>query len=144
MIFTTEISDFQKEKAERSNTGFGNRNFTTSEMLTFTFETLSGRGELQSLDFYLQTGTYVNGAYQWEDYLLLDDTYKQTGYFEAYEFAINIVEGCYRIRAGAFHSIDLLKAVNISIAELSTGIGLADNNDDTLVDNNGDTLVQPI
>lgn len=144
MIFTTEISDFQKEKAERSNTGFGNRNFTTSEMLTFTFETLSGRGELQSLDFYLQTGTYVNGAYQWEDYLLLDDTYKQTGYFEAYDFAINIVEGCYRIRAGAFHSIDLLKAVNISIAELSTSYDFIDDDDDAFIDDEGEEFIEPI
>lgn len=136
--------DFQKERAFRKNTPVGNIIMTTTEMPYFDFETLDGVS-ISGEDFYLQKIDYVNGSWQFTDYLQLDNTYKIVGltklnndYFESYEFASEIEPGCYAIRAGNYQGLDLFRAIDVDITDVSDLVKMADANGDFFGDANGD------
>lgn len=139
--------DFEKIKALKYNNNFGNFIITTTEMAFFEFYTealLSGG--IQSEDFYLQKINYISAtnSYEYYDYLQLNNTYKQTGYFESYEFASEVDEGMYRLRAGNYYSIDLIQAVIKDITGVINGFIHGDANDDYWGDDNDDYWGEPL
>ena len=136
-FISTGDMDFQYVEASRKNNKFGNFVIPISEMQAFRFETNDGVS-IQSEDFYLQKLHYskFTKTYSFNDYLRLNNTYKNTGYFETYEFASSIDAGCYRIRAGSYYSVTLITAKDMSTS--LEGFIHGDINGDFFGDTNGD------
>lgn len=103
-----------KRRADKRNFRFGNFNISTTRMEGFTFTSIgtSFSTSLQTSDFYLQKILYNSetDTYNYVDYLQLNNTYKKTGYFEAYDFASAIEEGFFRLRAGTLYSPTIIFA----------------------------------
>jgi hypothetical protein len=134
--------DGLKKRADLRNLRFGNFNISTTRMEGFVFSTITGF-DLQTSDFYLQKIRYnsVTDTFEYYDYLLLNATYKKTGYFEPYDFASAIDEGCYRLRAGGYYSSTIIYCktgygfTTYTTLYLSdyTGINLAGHDDALLI-----------
>lgn len=137
--------DFQKFIANIHNISFGNFNIPISEMIDFDFETDDGVS-IQNEDFYLQKISYFSATqtFQYENYLQLNNTYKNTGYFEGYDFVSDIDQGLYIIKAGDYIGLEIIKAIDVDISDISIYNYLIDNSGNRLIDNNGDYLVEPI
>lgn len=131
--------DFQIQAALKRNTSFGNFIIPISQMQYFEFYTNDGVS-IQSEDFYLQKLRYDSsiGTYYFYNYLQLNNTYKNTGYFEEYDFASDIDTGCYRIKAGNYYSITLVRALDIDITSMLNGFIHGDSDGDYFGDSDGD------
>lgn len=140
MKFTDQKMDFQIPRAKLGNYFFANLLMSRSTLLSFSFPS-----NLQSFDFRLQKMAFDNIAmtYSFSNFLILNNTYKKTGYFESYDFASSLDVGIYRIIADTYYSKSLLDVKEIGL-ESESFLRLVDNNGDCFVDYNGDNFVQPI
>lgn len=102
--------DFEIPKAKLGNYFYGNILISTKGIISFEFPE-----ELQTEDFYLEELVFNNDSmtYTFENPLLLDNSFKKTGYFENHNFATELTVGIYRLKAGSYYSSSLLNAKKI-------------------------------
>jgi hypothetical protein len=139
MKFTNLKMDFEIPKAKLGNYFHGNLIILESGITYFEFPEL-----LQSETFVLQLMTFdkTKMTYSFSDALILDNSYKKTGYFESYNFVTNLALGIYRIKAGDYYSGTLIKTTETVLNDDFNY--LVDNVGDYFVDDVGDFLTELI
>ena len=138
-IRTTAEMEYQIGQAFKQNFEFADVLIPLTTLLPFEFPSY-----LQSEDFYIDklTFNYATNASSWTQVFKIDNTYKNTNYFEGYTYAVPLVSGFYRIRAGSYNTYNLLKAINVG--EFIRNFRLINSSGQALIDASGDFLTQPI
>ena len=112
--FTKNKQDFEQiYYTSKNNYNFANQTWYKNYVFGFYFPT-----ELQASDFVIQKLIIDNatGVVTWADILTLDNSKKQTGYFEAHEIT-PMMSGFVRIKSNDFVSKNIIKIAPILIKE---------------------------
>lgn len=116
----TEQPEYEIDGNYISNVEFGNWIMSTKELLAFEFPV-----EFSSETFILQLGTIDYDTYDitWANAETLNNTYRNNGYFESYEFPTELKPGIYRILIGSnYASFNLFDLKSISGSDSFTTV----------------------
>lgn len=141
--FTNKIQDFEKwQFVTKNNYKFANQSAFKDYFLGFYFPEF-----LQNENFILQYLNFDNekGEAQWIDFLILDNNFKNVGYFATSPIFITIsLPKFIRIKAGDYFSTNIIKMINVNFANVEIINSFVDNNNNELVNATNEPFVEII